>query len=387
MPAVGRIPNQGFLEKISHRAASVHKHTGNDSSQTSPRSSASCQLSNTATSVSVTLQNSTLKESQSQSLPTRRRHSRTKPASHHARPLSSGIPADSYMDCDVVTETASVIPTQERGSVKTLNATQRRQRGTSMMTSKSSFNRQSRSPRTRRLHLCNTPNSTDLDIVASRQESRGALTASNSEAAVVATTEISSVNDSRGFRARLMLSQARKTIENHKPAWSDTDRRRGYPRTPFVMDIVLELKSQYAGYTTEDMYVTFEAMRRTEDARPVFEHLAHDFSAGVESVDAYWHDQAKIWQDWRAPADECIDSHGVARGSPFPAGHSLVVAPGSVGVYQRPFCATVGTPPSNSLSSGRTSYPDSIERSTASWCPVLECDYVASYPSHPQYRS
>jgi hypothetical protein len=148
------------------------------------------------------------------------------------------------------------------------------------------------------------------------------------------------------------------------------------------MDIVLELMAQYAGYTTEDMYVTFEAMRRKEDVRPVFEYLAHDFSTGAESVDAYWDSQARVWEDWKTPADECVDGVGdtCGSGSTFPARHSPEVAPVNVGVPEN----VRATPPSSSLCLGRASFPDSIERSTASWCPVLNCDYVPDYHGHLQ---
>ncbi|KAJ3561572.1 hypothetical protein NP233_g10114 [Leucocoprinus birnbaumii] len=298
------------------------------------------------------------------------------------------MPADSCLGCDVVTDTASRTPIQERGSVKAFNTSSKRQRGTSITTLESSFDRQSRYPRTRLLHAYDLPSSPNLDIIAGRQESHArnstAPSSEGEEEIAASTTGIASVNASRGFRARLMLSHARKTIENHKPAWSDTERKRGRPRRPFVMDIILELKAQYAGYTTEDMYVTFEAMRRTEDARPVFEHLAHDFSAGMESVDAYWDSQARVWQDWKSPSDDCVNNHAVVvRGSPPSTGPTFGAVPVISDIRHRPF-GTVGTPLSNSLSIGRACYPDSIERSTASWCPVLECDYVAGYHSHSQ---
>jgi len=143
------------------------------------------------------------------------------------------------------------------------------------------------------------------------------------------------------------------------------------------MDIILELKAQYAGYTTEDLYIALEAMRRREDVRPLFEHLVHDFSTGVESVNAYWDNQAKVWQDWKIPVDEDVDSDSM-RGLTFPPG------PGSEGVLgagemcQR-LLGTEGMLQSNSLSDGRASFPDSIERSTASWCPVLKCDSAANF--------
>lgn len=316
-------------------------------------------------------------ESQPPSLPTERRHSRTKVAFHDHGPLSRGTPVDLRMDRDVVTDTMSRALNPDQGSVERHNAT-RKQHGTSPVTPECSSSKLPRSPRTRRLHASNTPDLTpNLDTVASLQEARGVSTASTSpsEAAIAGNA---SVNTSRGFRARLMFSQARKTIQNHDLVWSDTARKRSRQRTPFIMDIVLELKAQYAGYTTEDMYVIFEAMRRKEDARPVFEYLAHDFSAGAGSVDAYWDSHARIWRDWKTPADECVDGV-VTCGSTFPAGHSPEPAPVTVGVPQN----LRATPPSSSLCLGHTSFPDSIERSTAFWCPVLNCDSVAGYHSDP----
>jgi hypothetical protein len=141
------------------------------------------------------------------------------------------------------------------------------------------------------------------------------------------------------------------------------------------MDIVLELKAQYAGYTTQDMYITFEAKRRNEAALPVFENLSHDFSAGAENVDAYWDTQARVWQGWKTPADAWVDSDS---GSTFPDESSPESDP-AVGVSQD----TSATPPSTSFPLERGHFPDSIERSTASWCPVLNCDYVAGYLGHP----
>jgi len=143
------------------------------------------------------------------------------------------------------------------------------------------------------------------------------------------------------------------------------------------MDIVLELKAQYAGYTTDDLYITLEAMRRREDARPVFKHLVHDFSAGAASVDAYWDNQAKVWQDWKIPADEGVDSGGTG---------GLTFSPESepervVGIYQR-LLGIEDRLPSSSLSIGRTNFPDSIERSTASWCPVLKCNSATNVHIH-----
>lgn len=83
------------------------------------------------------------------------------------------------------------------------------------------------------------------------------------------------------------------------------------------MDVVLELKAQYAGYTTGDLYVTFERMRRNGGSRPVFEHLAHDFSVGLESVNTYWDGQARMWREWKTPTDECVNC---VSGSTFLAG-------------------------------------------------------------------
>lgn len=306
-------------------------------------------------------QSPTSTESQSQSLPTERRHDRTKVAFHHPEPLSRGISADSRTDRDVVTDTASSALNQDRGSGKTDSAT-RGQRGTSTAT-ENILNDMSRSPRTRpstrRHHGGKVPN---LDIIATRQEPR---IESSTASTLAATAERPSLNRNRGFRARLMLSQARKTIENHKPDWSASGTKRIRQRRPFIMDVVLELKAQYAGYTTEDVYVTFEAMRRNEDSRPVFEYLAHDFSAGAESVDAYWNDQAKFWHEWKTPDDDRI---GCVGGSTFPVGSSCDPEADK---------SSMGTPPSSLLSVGRAHFPDSSERSTASWCPVLNCDYVA----------
>jgi len=146
------------------------------------------------------------------------------------------------------------------------------------------------------------------------------------------------------------------------------------------MDIVLELKAQYAGYTTEDLYITLEAMRRREDVRPVFEHLVHDFSTGVESVNAYWDNQAKIWQDWKIPVDEEIDG-GSVRGLAFPPGPGPEGVLGTAEMCQR-LLGTEAILPPDSLSNGRASFPDSIERSTASWCPVLKCNSAADFHRH-----
>ncbi|KXN92297.1 NADH-ubiquinone oxidoreductase 23 kDa subunit, mitochondrial [Leucoagaricus sp. SymC.cos] len=290
--------------------------------------------------------------------------------------IAANLLADSRMDRDVVTGAASSILNQDRGSVKTHTAT-REQRGTSTPL-ESSLDDQSRLPRTRQLHVYDNPNFLDLDTVASRHESRvGASTALRSGA----TAEKTSVKTSRGFRARLVLSQARKAIENYKPVWPDSTnygKLSHRQRTPFIMDIVLELKAQYAGYTTEDMYVMFEAMRRKEDACPVFEYLAHDFSAGAGNVDAYWDGQASVWRRWKTPTDDYA-----VGGSTFPTGLSPQANPVS-GVFRIP-----SAPPSSSSSSlsvGRAHFPDSIERSTASWCPVLNCDYVAGYYGHPQHH-
>ena len=271
------------------------------------------------------------------------------------------------MGCDVVTDAISV---------KTFNASQGPQRGTLLSTSGSSLNSQSRLPKTRQHHTSNVLSSLKLDVIESRQESDGDSTTSNSEVPSI-VSGAASVDTSRGFRARLMLSEARKTIQNCKLGQSDSSPKRNHPRTPLVMDIVLELKAQYAGYTTDDLYITLEAMRRREDARPVFKHLVHDFSAGAESVDAYWDNQAKVWQDWKIPADEGVDSGGMG---------GLTFSPESepervVGIYQR-LLGIEDRLPSSSLSIGRTNFPDSIERSTASWCPVLRCNSATNVHIH-----
>ena len=279
------------------------------------------------------------------------------------------MPVYQNTDCDAVTDTASV---------KTSNGSQR-QHGTLLSTSGSSPNGHSHFPKTHRYHASHTLGSPKLDVTESRQDSDGVSTTSNSKLPSRALG-IASAESNRGFRARLMLSEARKTIQNCKIDQSDSGLKRNRSRTLFVMDIVLELKAQYAGYTTEDLYITLEAMRRREDVRPVFEHLVHDFSTGAESVNAYWDNQAKIWQDWKIPVDEDIDS-GSVRGLTFPPG------PGSEGVLgvtemcQR-FLGTEGILPPGSLSNGRASFPDSIERSTASWCPVLRCDSATNFHRH-----
>lgn len=323
--------------------------------------------------VSLPLQISTSKESRSQSIPTRRRNSRFKYASRHSVPLCSDMPVYQNTDCDAVTDIASV---------KTFNAPQRRQRGALSSTLGSSPNGHSHFPKTRRYHASHTLGSPKLDAIESRQDSDGASTTSNSKVPSRALGN-ASAESNRGFRARLMLSEARKTIQNCKTDQSDSGPKRNRSRTPFVMDIVLELKAQYAGYTTEDLYVTLEAMRRREDVRPVFEHLVHDFSTGAESVSAYWDNQAKVWQDWKIPVDEDIDS-GSVRGLAFPPGPGSEGILGAAEMCQR-LLGTEGILPPDSLSNGRASFPDSIERSTASWCPVLRCDSATDFHRHIPY--
>ncbi|KAF9448243.1 hypothetical protein P691DRAFT_705354 [Macrolepiota fuliginosa MF-IS2] len=291
--------------------------------------------------------------------------------------------ADWRIDRDVVTETMTRKLNQDRGSRKSENMVGRHH--VASMAYEDVLNGQSHSYARRR----RGSSLANLDVNTSRQEPRVGSTAST----LAATAEKSSVDvdGNRGFRARLILSQARKTIENHKPTWSVSPRG-GRQIQPFIMDVILELKAQYAGYSTEDVFVTFEAMRRNEDSRPVFEYLAHDFSAGAESVDAYWEGQARVWWGWKTPGDGCVGNdvdNGVGNvgGSTFPVGFSLDPVPDD-GVditpnYNIPPAATSSYsaqgPFSSTLPVGRAHFPDSIERSTASWCPVLNCDYVARY--------
>lgn len=82
--------------------------------------------------------------------------------------------------------------------------------------------------------------------------------------------------------ARALLTQARRA------AARDADVR---GRRPFIMDVILNARAPVSEYSED---VLMDALERSQAALPrARRHYAFD---GVESVDAYWADQAALWR-------------------------------------------------------------------------------------------